>query len=84
MYDGVKAMIAAENKLANGEEVQIDAPVKAGSHLKRPEDITGMLEFPTGTTSLLSRFLTPEIFDEYHGKKDKAGVSFEQMILSGA
>ena len=78
-------MIAAENKLAAGGNAGAStATVKAGSHLKKPEDITGMLEFPPGTTSLLSQFLTPEIFNEYKGKKDKAGVSFEQMILSGA
>jgi hypothetical protein len=42
-----------------------------------------MLEFPEGTKSLLSKYLTPEVFEKYKGKKDKAGVSFEQMILSG-
>jgi hypothetical protein len=58
--------------------------IKAGPHLKKPEDITGMIEFPAGTKSLLCKYLTPEIFNEYKGKKDKCGVSFEQMILSGA
>lgn len=43
-----------------------------------------MLEFPAGTKSSLSRNLTEEIFNEYKGKKDKAGVPFELMILSGA
>jgi hypothetical protein len=28
--------------------------------------------------------MTNDVFNKYHGKKDKAGVSFEQMILSGA
>ena len=28
--------------------------------------------------------MTRDVFNKYHGKKDKAGVSFEQMILSGA
>jgi hypothetical protein len=42
-----------------------------------------MLEFPEGTKSLLSKYLTPEVFEKYKGKKDKSGVSFEQMILSG-
>ena len=42
-----------------------------------------MLEFPAGTKSLLSKYLTQEVYEKYQGKKDKAGVSFEQMILSG-
>lgn len=85
MYDGVKAMIKAENELAaeSGGQINSDVPVKAGTHLKKPSDITGMVEFPKGTQSLLCRFLTPEIFKKFRGKKDKAGVSFEQMILSG-
>jgi len=58
--------------------------VKAGTHLKKPEDITGFVEFPEGTSSLLSKYLTKEVFDKYKGKTDKAGVSFEQMILSGS
>ena len=40
--------------------------------------------FPAGTKSLLSKYLTKEVYDKYKGKKDKAGVSFEQMILSGS
>jgi hypothetical protein len=36
-----------------------------------------MIEFPAGTKSLLCKYLTPEVFNKYHGKKDKAGVSFE-------
>ena len=58
--------------------------VNAGPHLKKPEDITGLPVFPAGTTSLLSKYLSKEVYDKYKGKKDKAGVSFEQMILSGS
>ena len=43
-----------------------------------------MLEFPAGTTSALCKSLTPEIWEEYKGKCDKAGVPFELMIMSGA
>ena len=81
MYNGVKALIQEEIKLT--EPVKTITKIKGGPHLKKPEDITGMVEFPAGTTSLLSKYLTPEVFAEYQGKKDKAGVSFEQMILSG-
>ena len=52
--------------------------------MKTEADITGMVEFPAGTKSLLSKFLTPEVFEKYHGKKDSCGVSFETMILSGS
>ena len=46
--------------------------------------MTGPVEWPPGSTSLVSRFVTPELFKKFKGKKDSAGVSFEQMILSGA
>jgi len=87
MYNGVKAMIAAEKELvkkggakpAATEAPKAAAPgtVNAGPHLKKPEDITGLPVFPKGTTSLLSKYLTKEVYDKYKGKKDKAGVSFE-------
>lgn len=60
------------------------APVKAGPHLKKPEDITGFVEFPPGTKSLLSKYLTKDVYEKYKGKKDSCGVSFEQQILSGS
>ena len=78
MYNGIKAMIEAEKKLAAaGGSAASSGTVKAGPHLKKPEDITGFVEFPAGTTSLLSKYLTKEVYDKYKGKKDKAGVSFE-------
>jgi len=91
MYDGVKAMIKKEKELMLGigaQEVEkpkkVGPNVKAGAHLKKPEDITGMVEFPDGTKSSLCRFMTKDVFSKYFGRKDKCGVSFEQMILSGA
>ena len=72
-------MIKAEKELANAPKV-----TEAGTHLKKPEDITMMLEFPPGTKSLLSKHLTETVYNKYKGKKDKSGVSFEQCILSGA
>jgi hypothetical protein len=87
MYNGIKAMIEAEKKLAaaagGGKAAPAGGNVKCGPHLKKPEDITGFPEFPAGTTSLVSKYLTKEVYDKYKGQKDKAGVSFEQMILSG-
>ena len=93
MYDGVKAMIAAEKELAKSgaKPAATAAPkaaapgtVNAGPHLKKPEDITGWPEFPAGTKSLLCKYLTKDVYEKYKGKKDKSGVSFEQMILSGS
>jgi len=90
MYNGVKAMIAAERELqgaAGGAPKAAaagGAPVKAGPHLKKPEDITGPVEFPADCKSLLCKYLKPDLYNKYKGQKDKAGVVFEQMILSGA
>jgi len=93
MYNGLKAMIEAEKKIAAAAAPKAavapapavaTANVKAGPHLKKPEDITGFVEFPAGTTSLVSKYCTKTVYDKYKGKKDKAGVSFEQMILSGS
>ena len=56
---------------------------KCGSHLKKPEDLTGWPEFPAGTTSLLSKHLTKDIWDKYHDKSDASGVSFKTCVFSG-
>ena len=77
MYDGVKEMIAAEKKLMSMQAPPKAGFIKAGPHLKKPEDITGMVEFPAGTKSLLSKYLTEDVYNKYKGQKDKAGVSFE-------
>ena len=93
MYNGLKAMIEAEKIIAAAAPKAAVAPVpvaaevpipaaatasiKAGPHLKKPEDITGFVEFPAGTTSLVSKYCTKTVYDKYKGKKDKAGVSFE-------
>ena len=78
MYNGVKAMIKREMELAKVANAPAAAgTVKAGPHLKKPEDITGFVVFPAGTTSLVSKYCTKEVYNKYKGKKDKAGVSFE-------
>lgn len=97
MYDGVKAMIAAEKELcakakpapAKAQAAPAapaktgGAAVQCGPHLKKPEDLTGFPTFPAGTKSLVCKYLTKDVWEKYCGKKDKAGVSFEQMVLSG-
>jgi len=86
MYDGVKAMIEAERSLGGGPPAAAAAaagPVEAGPHLKDISQLTSMPVFPAGTKSMVAKYCTPAVFDQYKGKKDSAGVPFEQMILSG-
>lgn len=85
MYDGVKAMIAKEKELAGaagGGQAQ-SAVTECGSHLKTYEDLVGFPKFPPGTKSLLSKCLTPEIWEKYKDKKDKFGLTFKLCIFSG-
>lgn len=78
MYDGVKAMIQAENAISDD-----DAGVM-GSHLATHNDIGDSLpKFPAGTTSLLSKLLTQDVWDQIKDKEDKFGFSFKQAIFSG-
>ena len=87
MYDGVKAMIDRENELAgSGEEEKKgddEADIQAGSHLKSTDDLTGYPVFPDGTTSLLSKNLSRDVWNQLKDRKDAFGVSFKQAILSG-
>jgi len=55
-----------------------------GSHLKTPCEIKSFPYFPSGTTSLLSKCLTRDVWEKCHGKADKYGFTFEQCIFSGA
>ena len=83
MYDGVKEMIKREKELQEENRPSPGADIMAGSHLKSTSDITGFVNFPSECKSSLSRFMTKDIFNKYFACKDNAGVSFEQMILSG-
>ena len=76
-------MIAAERELMAAAAPKAPVSVEAGPHLKSIDQLVALPKFPAGTTSSVCRFLSPEIFDEYKGKKDKAGVPFELMVLSG-
>jgi len=55
-----------------------------GSHLESPEDIKGLPHFPTGTKSLLSKCLTPDIWEQCKDRRDKFGFTFRQAIMSGS
>ena len=54
-----------------------------GSHLKDWDDIKGMPYFPSGTSSLLSKCLTPDVWEACKDRRDKYGFSFKQAIFSG-
>lgn len=56
---------------------------QAGNHLKSPEDLKDWPQFPDGTTSLVSKHLTKDIWDKYANKSDKSGVSFKTCVFSG-
>jgi creatine kinase/arginine kinase len=55
-----------------------------GPHLQTPEDIVSMPYFPTGCKSLLSKCLTPEIWEQCKDRRDKFGFTFRQSIMSGS
>lgn len=54
-----------------------------GTHLKTPEDLVNWPQFPADCKSLLSKHLTQDIWNKYHDKSDKAGVSFKTCVFSG-
>jgi creatine kinase/arginine kinase len=54
-----------------------------GSHLNDWDDIKGTPYFPAGTKSLLSKCLTPEVWEQCKDRRDKFGFSFRQAIFSG-
>ena len=71
MYDGVKAMIEREKELGGGAttaSAAAEEEVKAGDHLKKPEDLSGFPVFPEGTKSLLSKYLSKDIWNELKDK----------------
>lgn len=55
-----------------------------GDHLSCPEAITQYPFFPSGTTSLLSKCLTRDVWEKCKDRKDKYGYTFKQAIFSGA
>lgn len=81
MYNGVKAMIKKEKELFAIANPPKD--IQCGSSLKKPEELTGMPIFPAGTKSLLSKYLSRELWNKSKDFKDKFGFSFRQAIFSG-
>ena len=59
------------------------APTLVGQHLTI-EQLISFPEFPKGEQdSLLCKYLTEAVWDEYKDQVDKHGVSFKQCIFSG-
>ena len=77
MYNGVKAMIKRENELAPPKPIVQPKDIQAGAHLKIPEDLTGFPIFPAGTKSLLSKYLTKDIWNNLKDQVDKYGFTFK-------
>ena len=59
------------------------ARTKCGSHLKSADELVNWPEFPADCKSLVSKYLTKEIWDKYHDKSDASGVSFKTCVFSG-
>lgn len=70
------------NLASNPAECEVDGTLM-GSHLKDWDDIKGLPFFPTGTKSLLSKCLTPDVWEKCKDRRDKYGFSFRQAIFSG-
>lgn len=85
MYNGVKAMIAKELELAkeNTPAPKQEEETLCGAHLGKAEDLVGFPKFPPGTKSILSKYLTRDIWNKFKDAKDKFGVSFKQCVFSG-
>jgi hypothetical protein len=58
-------------------------PTMCGPEIKSVAYIKGFPTFPEGTKSLLSKYLTKPIWEEYKDMKDSAEVSFKTCIVSG-
>ena len=76
----------------DSKDEQVDSATAAGGlnrrtmcgpQLNSPDDLVHWPEFPEGTTSLLSKYLTKDIWNKYKDKSDSAGVSFKTCIFSG-
>jgi len=72
--------VSQEKIPKNGSDVD---GTKVGSHLESPNDIKGFPQFPSGTTSLLHKCLTPQIWGQLESKKDEFGFDFRSVIFSG-
>ena len=73
-------MLKREIELTPKEEIKVQ---EVGRHLKNVAELHGFPIFPAGTKSLLSKYLTKDIYEKLHNKVDKHGFSFKTAIFSG-
>lgn len=78
-----KPEISADKMKSLKEEVESSATVSVGSHLKSSDDLKSFPVFPAGTKSLLSKFLTKEVWNQCSSMKDEFGFKFVDAIFSG-
>ena len=57
--------------------------VDCGAHMKSSKELVGFPKFPAGTKSLLSKYLTKEVWEKLQEAKDKVGFTFKKAIFSG-
>lgn len=57
--------------------------VHVDSQLGSWKDLTGFPIFPSGTKSLLAKYLTKELWSKLKDSHDKFGFTFKQAIFSG-
>jgi len=72
-----------QNISSNLSDAELDGTMM-GDHLKSPNDITNFPYFPAGTSSLLHKCLTRDVWEKCKDRKDKYGYTFKQSIFSGA
>jgi creatine kinase/arginine kinase len=60
MYNGVKALLTKELEIKPKKDI---VDLEVGSHLKTHKDLKGFPIFPAGTKSLLSKYLTRELYE---------------------
>ena len=79
--------VTDENKVDTEVKHPIPEPVLetlCGRHLKTVDDLISFPIFKDGERgSLLSKYLTEDVWKQLHDKKDSLGVSFKTCILSG-
>ena len=62
---------------------KVEGRTVCGKHLKTENDLTDWPLFPEGCKSLVSKYLTEEVWNEYKDQSDDSGVSFKTCVFSG-
>ena len=57
--------------------------IQCGSHLENEDCLNSYPVFPAGNKSLVAKYNTPQVWEEYKDKKDECGVSYKLCVFSG-